>query len=218
MQALLQQSNFFLLDFTQFIFNISWTYLFCTIFILINLILFINTENLIKKITWFFFILFGCLALIWYCALETFGFMLLLTELTLIFFFFIVSTQFILTHLIKPVNILKITMIALLTLLFTELNLLPELNIINSVSYYEATFLITTADYFLMYYFFILYLDIIINVALILGLFSIYFILIYYSLKELQATAVKNKKSIYFLRKQNLFHQSLYQTYLRWFQ
>lgn len=218
MQALLQQINFFILDFTQFIFNISWIYVFSFLLILFNLILFLNTENLIKKITWFFFILMGCSSIIWYCSLETFGFILILTELVLIFFFFIVSTQFVLTTLVKPINALKLTTFIVLILICTEINISTGLTNLNSISYYEATFLIITADYFLMYYFFILYLDIVINIALLLGLFSIYFILLYYFLKELQTTAAKNKKSIYFLRKQNLFHQSLYQTYLRWFQ
>lgn len=98
---------------------------------------------------------------------------------------------------------------------YTELNIQAELIPNYSISYYAISFYIITADYFFIYYFLILYLDIVINIALILGLFSIYFILIYYYLKTLYTRNQKGKKSIYFLRKQNLIHQSFYQTYLR---
>lgn len=218
MLALLSQSNFFFFDLFQFIFHISITYLICIFLILINLILFINNQVILKKITYFFFTLLTCLTLVWHYSLETFGFILLLVELSLIFFFCIVATQYTFKNLAKPINFWKFALGTVCFLSYIELNLQPELIANQSIYYYSASFFIITADYFFIYYFLILYLDIIINIALILGLFSIYFILIYYYLKNINTTHNKNKKSIYFLRKQNLLHQSLYQTYLRWFQ
>lgn len=211
----LQQFNFFLLDIFQFIYHISWTYLFCIIIICFNLIMFLNASALVNKLTWFFFILMGCSSIIWLCSLETFGFILILTELALIFLFFIVATQFTLKILTPSV---KLTTTVLF--FFTVMCLLDfETNLnFNSISYYNALFLIITADYFFIYYFLVIYLDIVIYTALILGLFSLYFIFLYYKLKNFYNNSKSKTKTIYSVRKQNLIHQAIYQNYLRWFQ
>lgn len=148
----------------------------------------------------------------WFVSLETFGFILLLTELTIIFLFLIVITQFT-TKLLQTKFYLPFYLtLSLLILCLQEF----DTNItLNSSSYYSAMFLVITADYFFIYYFLIIYLDITAYVALILGLFSIYFILLFYQLKNLQQQKNKNIKSIYLLRKQNLVHQAIYFNYLR---
>lgn len=215
MLEFLQQIPVFFFNIFQFIYYISWTYLMCTLLIIINLNLFLNASNIIKKLTWFTLILFSCTVIIWIISLEIIGFILILTELTLIFLFFIVMTQLTLQHIKKPYLNYNLFILFILFVILIDSN--TSVNI-NSINYYNAQFLIITADYFFIYYFLVIYLDIVIYIALLLGLFSIYFIFLYYQLQKLQNTAYKKSKTIYFIRKQNLLHQAIYQNYLRWFQ
>lgn len=219
MLEFLHQIPLALFNVFQFIYHISWTYLICALLIIINLNLFLNASNTIKKLTWFTMLLFSCTIIIWLASLEIIGFILILTELTLTFLFFIVMTQ-INTQINNQITSkfyiyynLFMFLVSLLVLLDFDL-----LNSINSISYYNASFLIVTADYFFIYYFLVIYLDVVIYIALILGLFSIYFIFLYYHLQKIQNSAYKQTKTIYFVRKQNLLHQAIYQNYLRWFQ
>ena len=207
--------NDILVDLSNFVYHISWSYLICTLLLFINMFMFFNAETIILKITWFFTITVICVSILWWATLETVGFILILTELTLLFFFLIVATQLTFKKIqnTKLSNNISILFVLLLFLLTSEHNFN-----VTSTSYYNSIYLITTADYFFLYYFLITYLDIVIYTALILGLFSIYFILLFYQLKQLLNNSKTKNKSIYFLRKQNLLHQALYQNYLRWFQ
>lgn len=211
----LQQLNIFLFDLCQFIYHISWTYLICCTILIINLYMFFNAYNILNKLTWFFFTLIACSSLIWLCSLEIIGFILILTELTLIFLFFIVMTQ-ITNKISTQFNIKHISFI-ILFLLMCCLNVDSTLTL-QAISYYNALFLVITADYFFLYYFLIIYLDIVIYIGLILGLFSIFFIFLYYHLKKIHNTAYTKHKTIYFIKKQNFLHQAIYSNYLRWFQ
>lgn len=211
----LQHYNFILFDLIQFFYFISWDYLLIITIITINLFMFLNATTLIPKLTWFFFTLIGCASISWMCSLEIIGFILILTELALIFLFLIVATQFSLKIINSPIKINVFFVILMLLLCLLDFNIFTPT---NSISYYNAIFLVITADYFFLYYFLVIYLDIVVYIALILGLFSLYFIFLYYKLKQLQNKTNKKLKTIYLVKKQNLLHQSIYQNYLRWFQ
>lgn len=201
-----------------FLFNINYEYLLIFFCLFCALLWFLTTYTLINKLLFFFLSLVCLSAILWLLSLEVWGFILVLTELTLLFFFFILSTHVHLKHL-KLYARSPYFILAMLFLMISFYSLDNTFNLLNSpIDYYKAMYLVITADYFFIYYFLAVYWNIILYTAIILGLFSLFFILIFYQSRNLYSMSKKKTKSIYFIRKQSTIHQAYYNTYLRWFQ
>jgi hypothetical protein len=88
-----------------------------------------------------------------------------------------------------------------------------------STSYYSALNHVISSDFFILYY---LLFDkqpiLVILLTLIIGLFSLFFILLYFNLKSVKHTSQKQLKSLYFLRKQQLIKQTNFKVKLYTFQ
>lgn len=89
----------------------------------------------------------------------------------------------------------------------------------NSVSYYKLINHIVASDFYILYYFLFDKLPIIVVfLTLIISFFSLFFIILYFSLKLTKLESTKNTKSLYFLRKQNLAKQTEFRASLHTFQ
>ena len=79
------------------------------------------------------------------------------------------------------------------------------------ISYYKTLTNIVSGDFYILYYFLFEQVPIItIILILIISFFSLFFIIMYFSLKLVKSFLIKNSKYIYILRKQNLIKQTLF--------
>jgi len=85
-------------------------------------------------------------------------------------------------------------------------------------NFYNYTHLITSTDFFLIFYFFFInYIFVLITLIVILGLFSIFFIFYFFYLKSNVNSNSSKKKEITFIRKQSIIKQSNFNIFLRFF-
>ena len=83
------------------------------------------------------------------------------------------------------------------------------INVSAPINAYNYTPNIVSDDFFIFFYFFFINLPASVYLlAFMLTLFSIFFILFYFSYKTINFNKNKKKKIIFLLRKQNLIHQS----------
>lgn len=88
-----------------------------------------------------------------------------------------------------------------------------------SVSYYKLINHIVASDFYILYYFLFDKLPILVLfLTLIISFFSLFFIVLYFSLKLTKLESAKTIKSTYFLRKQNLSKQTEFKSKLYTFQ
>lgn len=90
-------------------------------------------------------------------------------------------------------------------------------------SYYDFVYLycldIVHAEYyFFFFFFFVYYPTVTVYVATLLGIFSILFICIYFSIKRVQQTSDAIRQSVSILRKQNFVRQALKKPQVQTFQ
>lgn len=84
--------------------------------------------------------------------------------------------------------------------------------------YTSLTYLISS-DFFILYYLLFDKLPIVtIIVTLVIGLFSLFFIALYFNMKLIKLTSHLKLKSIFFLRKQNILKQTNFKNSLYTFQ
>lgn len=88
----------------------------------------------------------------------------------------------------------------------------------NEFAYLELLDVASTELFFFFQFFFVLYPTITIYVATLLGVFSILFICIYFTVKRLQQATCLKKKNTMILRKQNFVRQALVKPQLTTFQ
>lgn len=86
-------------------------------------------------------------------------------------------------------------------------------------SFYKGINHIVASDFYILYYFLFEKLPlIVILLTLIISFFSLFFIILYFNLKSIKLKANKELKSLFFLRKQNLFKQTSFNHKLYTFQ
>jgi hypothetical protein len=141
---------------------------------------------------------------------------LVLTELTLLFVFFLVYSQLTSAPEKKQQHIRPAFLLTALCFGITLYAFSPELLTVGWVNFYNLTAMITAADFFTIYYFFFIkYYLLTMCLIIVLGLFSIFFILLYFTLQYAAVDLKKTKKTIYFLRKQLFQKQAIFTSKLK---
>lgn len=91
--------------------------------------------------------------------------------------------------------------------------------ILNYVSYYNDLTVVIAADFFILYFVLFDKLHLVVLfIILIIGLFSLFFILIYFNLKIIKYQHHTKLNTVYFLRKQSLVKQTNFKSNLFTFQ
>ncbi len=167
----------------------------------------------------FFFILAIVVYSVWGFLLDLDGMMLvfLTTEFTIILLFLMTYIQlysnFSFTQL--PINRNYFFLFLLLFLLNYETTHVFYFY----TNYYQSINHIVSSDFYILYYFlFEKFPFIVVLMTLIISFFSLFFIIIYYSMKVVKLGSEKTKKTISFLRKQNLVKQTDFKSKLYTFQ
>ncbi len=200
------------------LFNTFHTYIYIIlIFFFINLIFTLNI-----KIKFFYFIIYiMCLGgFFTYLKFDIIALLFLLTEFTLILFFFTIYNQI---YLNLKINIKKfnkyinytIILIILINLIFNN----SEFIKLNFINWYLLQTQILNTDLFFIYYFlFYQFYPVLILITLILTFFSVFFIYFYFTFKNIKIKENKYKKNLSLLRKQNLIKQKNINIYINTFQ
>ena len=144
-------------------------------------------------------------------------FLILLTaEFTILLLFFMTYTQlysqfnFFIQKSLNKKSIIVITLIPFITNTTTNL---------FYTNFYQSLSHVVTSDFFTIYYVLFEKLPLLIIITtLIISLFSLFFILIYFSLKAVKNEKTNRIKQLYFLRKQNLLKQTSFSSKLYIFQ
>lgn len=100
------------------------------------------------------------------------------------------------------------TRFALFSLVFFIFNYNPFYSFYSPTSYYKALHHLVSSDFYILYYFlFEKFPLLVVLLTLIISFFSLFFIVMYFSLKLTKANAHKTLKTLHFLRKQVLTKQ-----------
>ena len=92
-----------------------------------------------------------------------------------------------------------------------------ELKTINYKNYYVHSNIIFNDFFYIYNSFFEKYALLTLFTLVIITLYSIFFILLFYQIKNYNSHEQKKIKNIYFLRKQNILHQTNFNTKIRIF-
>ena len=187
-------------------------------FIILNLII---VSSIRVKFLYFFLLLFTSAYWGFLFSFDGIMFILVLTELTLILVFILLFFKLS----IQLTRIIISNYIILALLLIFNISFLSyfwgEYSVAYLVYYTYTTFyvFIITSDFFIFFYVLFFMLPHITTVlGILLGLFSIFFILIFFILKIYFLKQKYFKKQLFLLRKQNVIHQSIQLTVLQTFQ
>jgi len=174
-------------------------------------------SDLRKKFAWFV-----CIIILY----SVWGFMLDLDGIMLVFLSaeFTIFLLFLMTYLQLYSNYTYITTkVSYLPLIIFPLVSLFTVHNYNNFyffhSYYKSLEHTVSSDFYILYYFLFEKLPVLtIMLTLIISFFSLFFIVMYFSLKLVKTSNYKKSKSIYFLRKQALIKQTVFSTRLYTFQ
>ena len=181
---------------------------------LVGSFVFLFTSKLRIRFTLFIVNLFIVLLYGVVLYLDGLYFIFTVTELTLVLLFIVVYTQ-LCDNLIYKILKLKYMWLSLLLFLYTYWENL----ILVYFSYYDYINSTKSNDFFIFFYFFFYKFSVVtVLLILIISFFSIYFILLYFTLKLLNSNYFNANKHMKFLRKQNLQKQILFKNMLRFFQ
>ncbi len=194
-------------------FNFSF-YLFMLMAIISFLLIFTSLRN-----KFFFFILIILIYSTWGFLLDLDGMMLVLltTEFTIILLFLMTYIQLYSNYsFVSPTLNYKYLFILLVCVALPS----DTINVFFfHTNYYQAINHVVSSDFFILYYFlFEKFPILVILMTLIISFFSLFFILVYYSMKAVKLDSQKNLKSLYFLRKQTLVKQTSFKTKIYTFQ
>lgn len=187
------------------------------LFTFILLIVLINTFLLMSQIRKKFFLLLVLIVVLssiaFYYNLDGLVMMFLISELSVILIFIVMFSQLYSysNKEEKQNNLYGLILIFLLNFNYFEQNIIQYKN-------YYCVYNIVLNDF---YYIYNIYFEkqilITVLITLIITFYSIFFILLYFSLKA-NIFNIKNlNKNLYLLRKQNIIHQSNYNSKIRFF-
>lgn len=180
----------------------------------------IYTQSFRYKLIYFYVMLLAVSVWSFYYSLEGFIFILLLAELLIVMLFSLIylTLQFFTTKFSKNLNFLSLAIILIVYIYIGEATTF-SIYFIDNINYYFNIQKIVSDDFFIFFYFF--FVNIPVSIYLLgvtLTLFSIFFIMFYFSCKNFKLHTIKKKKTILLLRKQNLFHQANTKTVYSTFQ
>jgi len=204
--------NFF---FTFYVLSVNFNFYLMLFIVLFSF--FLLFSDLRKKFAWFV-----CVIILY----SIWGFMLDLDGIMLVFLSaeFTIFLLFLMTYLQLYGNYSYIT--AKVTywpvVVFPIMSLFMVNNFNNFYffsSYYKALQHIVSSDFYILYYFLFEKIPVLtIMLTLIISFFSLFFIVMYFSLKLVKNNMHKKSKNLYFLRKQALLKQTVFSTQLYTFQ
>ncbi len=199
------------------LYSLLWNFSFYLIIILSTISVVFVFINLRKK-----FIIFILLIIVY----GMWGFLLDLDGIILVFFTaeFTIFLIFIMSYLQLYGNFQFISSTQkftklLVIMFFFFINYSPAVGFLCYTSFYKALLHVVSSDFFILYYFLFEKLPLlVILLTLIISFFSLFFIIMYFSLKLVKISNTKLVKNIYFLRKQNLYKQTSFSSKLYTFQ
>lgn len=195
------------------LFNFSFYLLIALTFVSISLLV----STLRMKFT--YFIATIILYAIWGFLFDLDGMMLVLltTEFTITLLFLMTYIQLYSNYSFTVVNNHPRTFVLVLVLVGSIYT--PLYTPMFYLNYYSTSAHIVASDFYILYDFLFEKLPIlVILITLIISFFSLFFIILYYSLKLVKFTSHKKLKNLYFLRKQNLLKQTTFSAKIYTFQ
>lgn len=204
----------------SFFFNI-YTLLFNFSFYLFIFLSFISINLLFTSLRkkFIFYILTVISFAIWGFLLDLDGMMLVLltAEFTIVLLFLMTYIQLYTNYsfIKSEINFRFFLLLAILIIQYYT----PLHTPYTFICYYKSINHIVSSDFFILYYFLFEKLPVlVVLITLIISFFSLFFILVYYSLKLTKLDSFNTIKNLYFLRKQNLIKQTAFKTNLYTFQ
>jgi hypothetical protein len=175
---------------------------------------FIVSSDIRKKFFLFIILLFSTVAIALYYNLDGIVMMFLVSELSVILIFITMFSQ--LYGYTKKSN--KFSTLFVFGVIFV-LNLeYYNTKVLNYNNFYSYSAININDFYYIYNFFFEKQITVSIFVIFILTIYSIFFILLYFNFKKFQNSESSKIKNLILLRKQNLLHQSNYNTKIRIFQ
>lgn len=175
---------------------------------------FIVSSDIRKKFFLFIILLFSTVAIALYYNLDGIVMMFLVSELSVILIFITMFSQ-LYGYTKKSSKFSTLFVFGVIFVLNLEYYNTKVLNYNNFYSYSA----ININDFYYIYnFFFEKQITVSIFVIFILTIYSIFFILLYFNFKKFQNSESSKIKNLILLRKQNLLHQSNYNTKIRIFQ
>lgn len=194
-------------------FNFSFYLLLMLSFVSISL--FFST----LRMKFIYFIATILLYAIWGFLFDLDGMMLVLltTEFTIVLLFLMTYIQLYSNYSFTSVNSYPLTFVLFLVIVVSIYT--PSYTHMFYLNYYSTSAHIVASDFYILYDFLFEKLPIlVILITLIISFFSLFFIILYYSLKLVKFASNKKLKNLYFLRKQNLLKQTTFSTKVYTFQ
>lgn len=195
------------------LFNFSF-YLMLSILVISVFMLFATLRK-----RFFFFIITVIFFSMWGFMLDLDGMMLVLltAEFTIVLLFLMTYVQ-LYSNFEFVVNTSKLPYLVIFFILL-PFSYNPAHSLNFYVNYYTSINHIVASDFFILYYFLFEKLPVlVILMTLVISFFSLFFIIVYYSLKLAKNTEKQNSKNLYFLRKQILVKQTNFNNRLYTFQ
>lgn len=203
----------FIVTLYSILFNFSFYLLLALTFVSLSLFL----SSLRMKFT--YFIAAIILYAIWGFLFDLDGMMLVLltTEFTITLLFLMTYIQLYSNYSFTSTKNPPLTFFLFLVVVLSVYT--PIYTPMYYSNYYSASSHIVASDFYILYDFLFEKLPVlVILVTLIISFFSLFFIVLYYSLKLVKFTSNKRLKNLYFLRKQNLIKQTTFSTKIYTFQ
>lgn len=198
-------------------------YIDLTLFLGLQLTLWLIISNVIFRKKFLFFLFFLFFLSCWGFTYSWDGWvcLMLLTELLVILLFLLVwlSFKFVTSNTLSFINF-KFIYLLTTTLLYLAVIPLSYSNFVyNYQILYWFNFNVLSSDFHLMFKFFFLdYPITVFIITLILNLISLFFICFYLLLKNIQSTKKTKNKLMYILRKQQMIKQATFKNQIRSFQ
>jgi len=181
----------------------------------------ITSKSIRYKFCYFIFLILLTAVWGWWVDCDLFMIMMLLTEFLVVLLFLLIffSYNFFSEG---TVNNNKLFYIFYSTCFFIYLLAVPNAYGVK-FSYYDFVYIfpldIISSDlFFLYYFFFLIYPTITIFIIMLMGLFSVVFICLYFTVKKIQQIVFFEKTKVTILRKQNLTKQVLLKNQIQTFQ
>lgn len=190
------------------------------------LFLFLRTSHVKTRFFLFIALVFLFVVGLFYANLDGIGLLILSAELVLgfvfIFLYFQHNSSIVQSDGTKTLYYYKLGLVfTIVCLIFTNLvfggNWVVEH--LESWDYYSFSTNIVSEEFIMIFFFFVFfYTLILVSITVVLGYFSIVFILIFILQKQTTHQTKASRRDISFLRKQNLSYQARYTANLRTFQ
>jgi len=193
------------------LFNVSLVILLLAFIFLINK--FLTLSEVRKKFALLLILVMLICCIGFYYFLDGLVMMFLLTELTLILIFIIMFSQIYNYNCqsLKYKNVFFVIVVFFMNFSYYEIK------IINYKSYYSYYNILLNDFYYIYNNFFEKEILLTIIITLAVTLYSVFFILFYFSLKSNLYKHKNFKKNLYLLRKQSIIHQSNYNSKINFF-